>query len=75
MIMYVKLFFLTSNMMSYFECDSVDAMFYNKHYNPKIKNKYLEKIIIYYTDEDEEYDDIFESRYEESDYDTINDLD
>lgn len=67
--------FLTSNMISYFERDSVDIMFYNKHYNPKIKNKYLEKSIIYYTDEDEEYDDIFESRYEESDYDTINDLD
>lgn len=62
-------------MISYFEHDSVDVFYYNKHYNPKIKNKYLEKSIIYCTDEDEEYDEIFQSRYEESDYDTINDLD
>ena len=67
--------FLTSNMISYFERDSVDIMFYNKHYNPKIKNKYLEKSIIYYTDEDEEDNDCFISRYDETDYDTINDLD
>lgn len=62
-------------MISYFECDSVDIMFYNKHYNPKIKNKYLEKSIIYYADYDKENDDDFISRYDEWDYDTINDLD
>lgn len=62
-------------MNSYFERDSVDIMFYNKHYNPKIKNKYLEKSIIYYSDYDKENDDDFISRYDEWDYDTINDLD
>lgn len=69
------LIFSTSNMISYFERDSVDIMFYNKHYNPKIKNKYLEKSIIYYADYDKENDDYFISRYDEWDYDTINDLD
>lgn len=62
-------------MISYFERDSTDIMFYNKHYNPKIKNKYFKKNIIYYTDYDKENDDNFISRYDEWDYDTINDLD
>jgi|SaaInl6LU_22_DNA_1037377.scaffolds.fasta_scaffold27485_2 hypothetical protein len=62
-------------MISYFERDSVDIMFYNKYYNPKIKNKYLEKSILYYTDNDKENDDDFISKYDEWDYDTINDLD
>lgn len=69
-------------MKSYFERESVnmtvDVMRYNKYYNPKIKNKYLEKNIINEInndiDEDDEDDDVFKSHYDVSDYDTLADL-
>jgi len=59
-------------MKSYFKHISVDMMRYNKQYNPKIK--YSEKNIlcdIYY---DTSNEDDCVSRYDEWDYDTLNDL-
>lgn len=61
-------------MISYFDSYNFDILLYNKRYNPKIKNKYFEKNINYYTDYDNEDNDCFISRYDETDYDTINDL-
>tara|TARA_B110001450_G_C17653914_1_gene494414 strand:+ start:92 stop:274 length:183 start_codon:yes stop_codon:yes gene_type:complete len=59
-------------MKTYFEHYCVDVMVYNKYYNPKIK--YLEKNILYDINYDKIDEDDCISRYDEYDYDTINDL-
>lgn len=61
-------------MTSYYIYDCVDEILYNKYYNPKIKNNFFKKSNLYNINNIIKDKDIFLSRYDETDYDTINDL-